>query len=112
MQRLREIKGMKNSTAARKLTAISSFYGWCARRCGIVHENPAWISSVSEVTGQGTRSWSQSEVYFGRRRGRGLLRAQRRDLGVEGQPLPTIEPTATLNMATPVTSTRALRGRG
>ena len=30
---------MKDSTAARKLTAVSSFYGWCARR-GNVRANP------------------------------------------------------------------------
>ena len=27
-----EAAGTKNTTAARKLTAVSSFYGWCARR--------------------------------------------------------------------------------
>jgi hypothetical protein len=31
--------GTKNSSAARKLTALSSFYGWCARR-GHVRANP------------------------------------------------------------------------
>jgi integrase/recombinase XerD len=31
--------GVKHSTAARKLTAVSSFYGWCARR-GHVRANP------------------------------------------------------------------------
>jgi integrase len=35
-----EAAGIKNSTAARKLTAVSSFYGWCAR-CGHVRANPA-----------------------------------------------------------------------
>jgi integrase/recombinase XerD len=34
-----EIAGVKASTAARKLTAVSSFYGWCARR-GYVSTNP------------------------------------------------------------------------
>jgi len=34
-----EAAGVKDSTAARKLTAISSFYGWCARR-GDVRANP------------------------------------------------------------------------
>jgi site-specific recombinase XerD len=31
--------GVKDSTAARKLTAVSSFYGWCARR-GHIRANP------------------------------------------------------------------------
>jgi len=35
-----EAAGVKDSTAARKLTAVSSFYGWCARR-GDVRANPA-----------------------------------------------------------------------
>src|SRR5690348_7266144 len=34
-----EASGMKDSTAARKLTAVSSFYSWCARR-GDVRANP------------------------------------------------------------------------
>ena len=34
-----EAAGVKDSTAARKLTAVSSFYGWCARR-GHVRANP------------------------------------------------------------------------
>ena len=34
-----EAAGVKDSTAARKLTAVSSFYGWCARR-GVVRANP------------------------------------------------------------------------
>jgi integrase/recombinase XerD len=34
-----EATGVKDSTAARKLTAVSSFYGWCARR-GHVRANP------------------------------------------------------------------------
>jgi len=34
-----ETAGVKDSTAARKLTAVSSFYGWCARR-GEVRANP------------------------------------------------------------------------
>lgn len=34
-----EAAGIKDSTAARKLTAVSSFYGWCARR-GHVRANP------------------------------------------------------------------------
>jgi integrase/recombinase XerD len=34
-----EAAGVKDSTAARKLTAVSSFYGWCARR-GDVRANP------------------------------------------------------------------------
>lgn len=34
-----EAGGVKASTAARKLTAVSSFYGWCARR-GYVSTNP------------------------------------------------------------------------
>jgi integrase/recombinase XerD len=34
-----EASGVKDSTAARKLTAVSSFYGWCARR-GDVRANP------------------------------------------------------------------------
>jgi integrase/recombinase XerD len=34
-----EADGVKDSTAARKLTAVSSFYGWCARR-GYVSTNP------------------------------------------------------------------------
>ena len=34
-----ETAGVKASTAARKLTAVSSFYGWCARR-GYVDTNP------------------------------------------------------------------------
>src|SRR5689334_6115463 len=35
-----EAARVKDSTAARKLTAVSSFYGWCARR-GHVRANPA-----------------------------------------------------------------------
>ena len=34
-----EAAGIKDSTAARKLTAVSSFYSWCARRGG-VRANP------------------------------------------------------------------------
>jgi integrase/recombinase XerD len=34
-----EAAGVKDSTAARKLTAVSSFYAWCARR-GDVRANP------------------------------------------------------------------------
>jgi integrase/recombinase XerD len=34
-----EAAGAKNTTAARKLTAVSSFYGWCLRR-GHVRANP------------------------------------------------------------------------
>src|SRR5690348_18408809 len=34
-----EAAGVKDSTAARKLTAVSSFYSWCARR-GHVVANP------------------------------------------------------------------------
>ena len=34
-----EAAAVKDSTAARKLTAVSSFYGWCARR-GHVRANP------------------------------------------------------------------------
>jgi integrase/recombinase XerD len=34
-----EAAGVKDSTAARKLTAVSSFYGWCARRSH-VQANP------------------------------------------------------------------------
>jgi len=34
-----EAMGTKNTTAARKLTAVSSFYAWCARR-GYVPANP------------------------------------------------------------------------
>jgi site-specific recombinase XerD len=34
-----EAAGVKDSTAARKLTAVSSFYSWCARR-GHVRANP------------------------------------------------------------------------
>ena len=34
-----EAAGVKDSTAARKLTAVSSFYGWCVRR-GHVRANP------------------------------------------------------------------------
>jgi integrase len=34
-----EAAGIKDSTAARKLTAVSSFYSWCARR-GHVRANP------------------------------------------------------------------------
>lgn len=34
-----EASGAPNSTAARKLTAVSSFYGWCARR-GEIRANP------------------------------------------------------------------------
>jgi integrase/recombinase XerD len=34
-----EAAGVKDSTVARKLTAVSSFYGWCARR-GDVRVNP------------------------------------------------------------------------
>ena len=34
-----EVAGVKDSTAARKLTAVSSFYGWCTRR-GDVRANP------------------------------------------------------------------------
>jgi site-specific recombinase XerD len=30
-----ETAEVKDSTAARKLTAVSSFYGWCARRGGV-----------------------------------------------------------------------------
>ena len=35
-----EAAGVKDSTAARKLTAVSSFYGWCVRRGGLVRANP------------------------------------------------------------------------
>jgi len=34
-----EVAGTRNTTAARKLTAVSSFYSWCARR-GHVRSNP------------------------------------------------------------------------
>src|SRR4051794_41487258 len=34
-----EAAGIKDSTAARKLTAVSSFYSWCARR-GHIRANP------------------------------------------------------------------------
>jgi site-specific recombinase XerD len=34
-----EAAGVKNTTAARKLTAVSSFYSWCARR-GHIRANP------------------------------------------------------------------------
>jgi hypothetical protein len=37
--RYQEAAGIKDSTAARKLTAVSSFYSWCARR-GHVRANP------------------------------------------------------------------------
>ena len=34
-----EAAGVKNTTAARKLTAVNSFYAWCVRR-GHVRANP------------------------------------------------------------------------